>query len=148
MATVAVIDLGTVTERLAIAQVDGGEFKLLEKRSTIVNVGVGVDETHRLDDEAIARAAEAAAGYVERISDYEVDAVCCTMTSAARDAENAAELIGATEGLGWYVKNFSDFADYGKVIVGIIFIGLVITAITAVFKRIERYLLRYKEAGQ
>ncbi len=60
----------------------------------------------------------------------------------------AAELIGATEGLGWYVKNFSDFADYGKVIVGIIFIGLVITAITAVFKRIERYLLRYKEAGQ
>ena len=60
----------------------------------------------------------------------------------------AAELIGATEGLGWYVKNYSDFADYGKVIVGIIFIGLVITAITAVFKRIEKRLLRYKEAGR
>ena len=36
--------------------------------------------------------------------------------------EEAAELIGATEGLGWYVKNFSDFADYARVVVGIIFI--------------------------
>ena len=60
----------------------------------------------------------------------------------------AAELIGATEGLGWYVKNYSDFADYGKVIVGIIFIGLVITAITAVFKRVEKALLRYKEVRE
>jgi len=57
----------------------------------------------------------------------------------------AAELIGATEGLGWYVKNYSDFADYGKVICGIIFIGLVITAITAVSRRIEKALLRYRE---
>lgn len=60
----------------------------------------------------------------------------------------AAELIGATEGLGWYVKNYSDFADYGKVIVGIVFIGLVITAITAVFKRLERHLLRYRGEGK
>ena len=60
----------------------------------------------------------------------------------------AAELIGATEGLGWYVKNFSDFADYTRVIVGIIFIGIVITAIAAGFKRIEKRILRYKETAQ
>ncbi len=57
----------------------------------------------------------------------------------------AAELIGATEGLGWYVKNFSDFADYGRVIVGIIFIGLVITVVTLGFRQVERFLLRYRE---
>ena len=57
----------------------------------------------------------------------------------------AAELIGATEGLGWYVKNFSDFADYARVVVGIIFIGIVITAVSAAFKRIEKRILRYKE---
>ncbi len=57
----------------------------------------------------------------------------------------AAELIGATEGLGWYVKNFSDFADYGRVIVGIILIGLVITVVTFGFKQVERILLRYRE---
>ena len=60
----------------------------------------------------------------------------------------AAELIGATEGLGWYVKNFSDFADYARVVVGIIFIGIVITAVSAAFKRIEKRILRYKETAQ
>ena len=60
----------------------------------------------------------------------------------------AAELIGATEGLGWYVKNFSDFADYVRVVVGIIFIGIVITAVSAAFKRIEKRILRYKETVQ
>jgi len=30
-------------------------------------------------------------------------------------------MIGATSGLGWYVKYFSDFADYSRVIAGIIF---------------------------
>ena len=60
----------------------------------------------------------------------------------------AAELIGATEGLGWYVKDRADFGDYARVIVGIIFIGLVITAIAAGFKRIEKRILRYKESAQ
>ena len=56
----------------------------------------------------------------------------------------AAELIGATEGLGWYVKNFSDFADYGRVIVGIIFIGIVITLLMCFFGKLERNLLHYR----
>ena len=60
----------------------------------------------------------------------------------------AAELIGATEGLGWYVKNYSDFADYGRVVVGIIYIGVVITALSALFKLVERRLLRYRETNE
>jgi len=56
----------------------------------------------------------------------------------------AAEMIGATSGLGWYVKYFSDFADYPRVIVGIIFIGMVVTGITYFFDKLERYLLRWK----
>lgn len=56
----------------------------------------------------------------------------------------AAEMIGATSGLGWYVKYFSDFADYPRVIVGIIFIGMVVTGITFIFDRVEKYLLRWK----
>lgn len=56
----------------------------------------------------------------------------------------AAEMIGATSGLGWYVKYFSDFADYPRVIVGIIFIGIVIMAITYFFDKAERYLLRWR----
>jgi NitT/TauT family transport system permease protein len=56
----------------------------------------------------------------------------------------AAELIGANSGVGWYVKNFADFADYQRVIVGIIFIGIVVTAITWGTERLERHLLRWR----
>lgn len=56
----------------------------------------------------------------------------------------AAEMIGATSGLGWYVKYYSDFADYSRVIVGIIFIGFVVTLITLLFNKLEKYLLRWK----
>ncbi len=56
----------------------------------------------------------------------------------------AAEMIGATSGLGWYVKYFSDFADYGRVIVGIIFIGFVVTGITFCLDRLEKRLLRWR----
>jgi len=31
----------------------------------------------------------------------------------------AAEMIGATSGLGWYVKYFSDFADYSELLQGL-----------------------------
>jgi NitT/TauT family transport system permease protein len=56
----------------------------------------------------------------------------------------AAEMIGATSGLGWYVKYFSDFADYPRVIVGIVFIGMVVTGITFLFGKLESYLLRWR----
>lgn len=56
----------------------------------------------------------------------------------------AAELIGANSGVGWYVKNFADFADYQRVIVGILFISIVVTAITWGTERLERHLLRWR----
>lgn len=56
----------------------------------------------------------------------------------------AAEMIGATSGLGWYVKYFSDFADYPRVIVGIIFIGFVVTILTFALDKLEKWLLRWK----
>ena len=56
----------------------------------------------------------------------------------------AAEMIGATSGLGWYVKYFSDFTDYKRVIVGIIFIGFVVTGIIFCLDRLEKRLLRWR----
>ena len=56
----------------------------------------------------------------------------------------AAEMIGASSGLGWYVKYFSDFADYPRVLAGIIFIGIVVTVITYFFELIEKRLLRWR----
>jgi NitT/TauT family transport system permease protein len=57
----------------------------------------------------------------------------------------AAEIVGDSSGLGWYVKNYSDFGDYPRVVSGILFIGLVVAAITQVMRRTERYVLRWRE---
>lgn len=56
----------------------------------------------------------------------------------------AAEMIGASSGLGWYIKYFSDFADYPRVLAGIVFIGMVVTLITAGFECIEKRLLIWR----
>lgn len=56
----------------------------------------------------------------------------------------AAEIIGASSGLGWYVKYFSEVADYPRVIAGIIFAGTTAAAIMFAFGRVEKRLLRWR----
>ena len=57
----------------------------------------------------------------------------------------SAEMIGAQSGLGYYIKNYSDFGDYTRTIVGLIVVGIVIVAISFIFNRIQKYLLRWKQ---
>lgn len=56
----------------------------------------------------------------------------------------AAEMIGATSGLGWYVKNFADFADYPRVVAGIVVIGAVVSVLLAFYNALQAYLLRWR----
>lgn len=56
----------------------------------------------------------------------------------------SAEMIGARDGLGYYVKNYSDFGDYTRTIVGILVIGIVVIAISFLFNKLQKYLLRWK----
>ena len=42
----------------------------------------------------------------------------------------SAEMIGASRGIGFYVKQYSDFGDYTRTIVGLIVIGIVVVVIT------------------
>lgn len=56
----------------------------------------------------------------------------------------AAEMIGATSGLGWYVKYFADFADYPRVVAGILVIGSVVLVIMNFYNRLAAYLLRWR----
>ena len=57
----------------------------------------------------------------------------------------SAEMIGARDGLGYYVKNYSDFGDYTRTILGIIVIGIVVVAISFLFNKLQQYLLRWKK---
>lgn len=56
----------------------------------------------------------------------------------------AAEMIGATSGLGWYIKYNADFANFTKVIAGIFVIGVVVTALNALISLVKRLLIRWR----
>ena len=53
MTRLACIDIGTVTARLAVADVEAGQVVRLAKHSEICNLGEGVDATGRLKQEAM-----------------------------------------------------------------------------------------------
>ncbi len=56
----------------------------------------------------------------------------------------SAEMIGARDGMGYYVKYYSDFGDYTRTITGLLVIGIVVIAVTFLFNRFQQYLLRWK----
>ena len=88
----AAIDIGTVTARLALAQVEDDCVIRMAKYTEIVNLGEGVDTTKRLLPEAIHRCVGCVSSYVDYARKEGAEAVVCTLTSAARDAENAPDL--------------------------------------------------------
>lgn len=88
----AAIDIGTVTARLALAQVEDGRVIRMAKYTEIVNLGEGVDTTKCLLPEAIHRCVGCVSSYVDYARKEGAEAVVCTLTSAARDAENAPDL--------------------------------------------------------
>ena len=88
----AAIDIGTVTARLALAQVEDGRVIRMAKYTEIVNLGEGVDKTKRLLPEAIHRCVGCVSSYVDHARKEGAEVVVCTLTSAARDAENAPDL--------------------------------------------------------
>ena len=88
----AAIDIGTVTARLALAQVEDSRVIRMAKYTEIVNLGEGVDKTKRLLPEAIHRCVGCVSSYVDYARKEGAEAVVCTLTSAARDAENAPDL--------------------------------------------------------
>ena len=55
----------------------------------------------------------------------------------------SAEMIGGNTGMGFYVKYYSDFGDYTRILVGIIVIGVVITIISTLFAALQKRLTRW-----
>ena len=56
----------------------------------------------------------------------------------------AAEMIGASSGLGWYIKYHSDFANYAKVIFGIVIIGVVVTLLNKGILTLRKICIRWR----
>jgi exopolyphosphatase/guanosine-5'-triphosphate,3'-diphosphate pyrophosphatase len=86
----AVIDIGTNTTRLLVADVTDGQVTEVERRTTITTLGEGLDATGRLADSAMARVTAAVAEYRAAIDALGAEWTTAVATSAMRDAENGA----------------------------------------------------------
>jgi exopolyphosphatase/guanosine-5'-triphosphate,3'-diphosphate pyrophosphatase len=88
---IAVVDIGTNSTRLYIADVQDGRIATdLERRTTVTRLGQGVDHTGELAPEARQRVFDALTEYRRIIDAHDVDAVTGVLTSAVRDARNGA----------------------------------------------------------
>lgn len=109
----AAIDLGTVTCRMLVADIDAhGALREVRREYDIVNLGEGVDASGRLARDAMARAVATIARYRGIAEASAADGpdpsgssgaprIVAFATSAARDAANAGELVSvlAEEGV-------------------------------------------------
>ncbi len=92
---VAVVDIGTNSTRLLIADAGADGVRELERRSTVTRLGQGVDTTGTLAEEAQQRVFAALDAYAEAIEAHGCDARRAVMTSAVRDAANGAAFADA-----------------------------------------------------
>ncbi len=88
---IAVVDIGTNSTRLLIADVAGGSLTELERRSIVTRLGEGVDATGALGDEPQQRVFKVLDAYAQAIEAHGCEARTAVMTSAVRDASNGAQ---------------------------------------------------------
>ncbi len=93
MARVAVIDMGSNSTRLLVADATGGAVHELARQTRITRLAQGVDATGRLDDEAIDRVLAALADYRAEIDALGAERVTAVATSAVRDAANGQDFL-------------------------------------------------------
>jgi exopolyphosphatase / guanosine-5'-triphosphate,3'-diphosphate pyrophosphatase len=93
---VAVVDIGTNSTRLLVADVDGrGRVTELDRRTTITRLGQGVDHTGILSGEAMARVLATLEDYTRAIDGLGAQATTAVLTSAVRDVRNGSEFAAA-----------------------------------------------------
>jgi exopolyphosphatase/guanosine-5'-triphosphate,3'-diphosphate pyrophosphatase len=88
---IAVIDLGTNSTRLLVAEVEDGEVHELTRQTEITRLGEGVDANGRLGDRAMDRVFDVLSRYREELDRLEAEEIVAVATSAVRDADNGEE---------------------------------------------------------
>ncbi len=93
---IAVVDLGTNSTRLLVADVDeDGTLQEIDRRTDVTRLGEGVDATGRLADDAMERVFARLAAYRALADEHGADRSIAVATSAVRDAVNGEEFQAA-----------------------------------------------------
>ena len=97
MTRVAVVDVGSNSTRLLVADVDADDdgVRELERRSIVTRLGEGVDATGTLGDAPRERVFTALEEYAAAIAEHGATATTAVLTSAVRDASNGPEFAAA-----------------------------------------------------
>jgi exopolyphosphatase/guanosine-5'-triphosphate,3'-diphosphate pyrophosphatase len=90
---IAVLDIGTNSTRLLVADVFDGRVAEVERRNRVTRLGAGVDLSGQLSAEAVEAVCETIAEYVDLYSELGAHRVEAIATSAVRDASNGAAFI-------------------------------------------------------
>jgi len=85
---VAVIDMGTNSTRLLVADVSDGSVEELARESRVTRLGRGVDLSGQLATEAIDEVCDAVGDYIAIYEELGAERVDAIATSAVRDASN------------------------------------------------------------
>jgi exopolyphosphatase / guanosine-5'-triphosphate,3'-diphosphate pyrophosphatase len=89
---VAVVDIGTNSTRLLVADVAGGRVvSELERITTVTRLGAGVDADGRLREDAMQRVYATLDEYRAKIDGHRADVALAVLTSAVRDSANGAD---------------------------------------------------------
>src|SRR2546421_2784767 len=93
MSRIAVVDLGTNTTRLLVADVDQAGVRELARHAEVTRLGEGVDSSGRLGEAAVARVLSAVSDYRARMDELGAERRVGVATSAVRDSANGDELL-------------------------------------------------------
>jgi exopolyphosphatase/guanosine-5'-triphosphate,3'-diphosphate pyrophosphatase len=91
----AVIDIGTNTVKLLVADVHHGVVEPIVAKDTTTRLGEGVQQSRQLAPPAIARTLDAIANYVADAREHAVTGLVAIATSAVREAGNRDAFVAA-----------------------------------------------------
>ena len=90
---VAVLDIGSNSTRLLVADVAAGHVSEVERQSRVTRLGRGVDLAGQLSGEAIEAACAVIADYMTICRELEAEQIESIATSAVRDATNGEAFV-------------------------------------------------------
>jgi exopolyphosphatase/guanosine-5'-triphosphate,3'-diphosphate pyrophosphatase len=94
---VGVVDLGTNSTRLLVADVHDGQVDEVAREQVITRLGEGVDERRKLLPVAVARVRNVLSDYRRELEQLGAERVLTLATSSVRDSDNGEAFLGEIE---------------------------------------------------
>ncbi len=112
---IAIVDLGTNTFHLLVAEIANHDFKILLQERAPVKIGVGGINQGMITEAGLGRGIEALIKFKRETDEMEVDKILAFGTSALRNAQNGHEVISrmaATTGIETQLISGDEEAAY------------------------------------